>query len=260
MTKKLPKIFLIIPIFILVLFLNPIDSIFAKNTEGIDIPEKDGIYNVPGHPELKVRVFVHKANPRPNPQPLLQCGLSDLGSSAVVDSAGWKLPTNWTYNLNPSSVPSSVGSENLVTMVNNAFEEWTTAINNKVTIIKGSDTSINRKGLDGKNIITWGRASGSALGVTYIWYNPTTKVVTELDTIMNQKFIWMWSGGGTDCAYTNSYDAQNILIHELGHWFGLDDEYTSNYENNTMYGYGSKMEVSKNTLTIGDINGIKAIY
>ena len=71
----------------------------------------------------------------------------------------------------------------------------------------------------------------------------------------------MWSQMATDCAYIESYDAQNILTHEIGHWFGLDDEYdATNYQNATMYGYGSKTEVKKNTLTDGDINGLRAIY
>ena len=77
---------------------------------------------------------------------------------------------------------------------------------------------------------------------------------------MNKAYVWTWSGGTTDCAYTESYDAQNILTHEIGHWFGLDDEYTDEYIENTMYGYGSKWEVKKNTLTTGDINGLQAIY
>ncbi len=79
---------------------------------------------------------------------------------------------------------------------------------------------------------------------------------------MNQKFSWKWSDQSVhqDCAYSNSYDAQDILTHELGHWVGLDDEYTSDFANNTMYGYGSQQEVKKDTLTTGDITAATAIY
>lgn len=79
---------------------------------------------------------------------------------------------------------------------------------------------------------------------------------------MNEKSSWNWANQNTNllCGWTNVYDAQNILTHELGHWFGLDDHLTANYQNNTMYGYGSKGEVKKDTLTQGDIDGINAIY
>lgn len=234
---------------------------FAKNDKNSDIPEENGTYDVPGHPEMKVRVFVHNIKPgKPvPPAPTLQCKLDDLDSQAVVDSAGWKLPNSWTYNLNPYSVPSSVDGKNLATIADNSFSVWTAAIHNKINISKGTDTPITQKGYDGKNIITWGMAPGSALAITYIWYNPITQEVKEVDTIMNQKFFWMWSGLAT-CAYTNSYDAQSILTHELGHWFGLDDEYTLAYVNNTMYGYGSKGDAKADTLTTGDIDGAKDIY
>ena len=59
----------------------------------------------------------------------------------------------------------------------------------------------------------------------------------------------------------NAYDAQEILTHELGHWMGLGDMYdAANYQNATMYGYGSKAEVKKDTLSTGDISGIGVIY
>ena len=254
------KFFAILTILIIILGVSS-SLVLAKNDKNGDIPEEDGIYDVPGHPDLKVRVFVHKTKPGPTPQPTLQCNLPDPASEAVVDSAGWKLPTttNWTYNLNLSSVPSSVGQTNLLTIATNSFKVWTDAINNQVTLIRGQDTTVSQKKFDKKNIIAWGAAPSSALGVTYIWYYPSTGLVAEVDTIMNKNYFWMWSGIST-CAYTNSYDAQSILTHELGHWFGLDDEYTSEYINNTMYGYGFKGDAKGDTLTYGDMLGVNAIY
>jgi len=256
MTKKIFTISTIILVIVIGVSFN---LVLAKNDKNSDIPEQNGTYDVPGHPELKVRVFVHKAKPSPSPTPVWQCGLSDLDSSAVVDAAGWKLPSNWTYNLNPANVPALIGSANWPIIAGNSFNVWGKAISNKVNVTRGVNATIARQSLDGKNIVAWGTASGPTLGVTYIWYNKITRLVVELDTIMNKKFIWTWSGVST-CAYTNSYDAQSILTHELGHWFGLDDEYDSKYINNTMYGYGFKGDAKADTLTAGDIDGVEAIY
>jgi len=255
------KIFIFLLTISVIIFGFSLNSVLAKNDKRAgDIPEEDGIYNVPGHPELKVRVFVHKTGAgKPAPTPVRQCGLLDPDSLAVVDSAGWKLPVNFIYNLNPNNVPVLVDSANWPLIAENSFSVWENEISKKVNVTRGADTTIARKGLDGKNIVAWGSASGSTLGVTYIWYYPSTGEVVELDTIMNIKFVWTWSGIST-CAYTNSYDAQSILTHELGHWFGLDDEYTAKYQNNTMYGYGYPGDAKADTLTTGDINGVKAIY
>lgn len=230
-----------------------------------EVATEDGVYDVAGHPELKVRVFVYKAKPAPSPVLTLSCNLSDPPSTAVDAPAGWTLPSSWTYNLNSSSVPASVGGNYLPTIASNAFSAWTSALGGKVTVSKGANTSATRAVRDYQNIIAWGRTSGSALAVTYTWYNTTTKKAVEIDTIMNLKFPWAWSdpaswGSQPTCAYNNVYDAQNILTHELGHTFGLDDHYTSSYANNTMYGYGSKTETKKNTLTQGDIAGVQALY
>lgn len=166
-----------------------------------------------------------------------------------------------------------MGSGNLVKIVNNSFGAWTEAITSggrvAPVISNGGITTINRARFDGQNVITWGRTSGTALGVTYIWYYTTTYKVAEVDTVMNQKFSWAWSDPSTwpsdpqndTCAYANVYDAQNIMVHEIGHWYGLDDEYdAASYAHNTMYGYGSKKETKKDTLTTGDITGINKIY
>lgn len=223
------------------------------------IPEKNGLYDDPDHPGVKVRVFAHPERPTKTESDILVCNLSDPDSSAAVPGAGWKLPASWTYNLNPGSVPSSVGSANLATIAANSFSDWATAANNSVSVIRGSNTTVSRQAYDQKNIVAWGRLNGSALGITYIRYYPSTGQVVDIDTIMNKKFSWKWSGSNS-CADSSVYDAENILTHEFGHSFGLDDVYSATYVDNTMYGYGSKGEVKKNTLTTGDIAGAAALY
>lgn len=245
----------------------------AKAENSKDLPEQEGEYDVPGHPKLKLRVFVYRPEkphspgkplPTPTPTPAEVCQ-ADSASDNQGGLTGWRLKEGaTTYRLNLGSVPSSVGGTNLITIAARSFNAWqsTTDLASSIYFSEGSPTSISKASFDGQNIITWGRASGSALAVTYTWYNRETREVIENDTIMNLKFPWAWFNN-TDtnlCAYSGYYDAQNILTHELGHWVGLNDEYTEPFVHNTMYGYGSKNEVKKNTLTQGDIQATNAIY
>lgn len=222
-------------------------------------PEEEGIYDVPGYPGLKVRVFIHREKRDKWPTFEFKCGLSDPDSEEVVDSTSWKLTENKTYNLNLASVPLSVGQNNLSQIAENASNEWERAINYKIMLTRGEDTNISKAFFDGKNVIAWGRLKTNALALTYVWYDSKTGGVKEVDTIFNLKHPWKWSGTST-CAWTNAYDVQAVLTHEFGHWFGLDDEYDEKYLNNTMYGYGFKGDAKADTLTTGDILGIKNIY
>lgn len=250
-------------LFLLLALAIPVAGVRAKDqgfTNDTFLPEESGDYLVAGHPGLKLRVFVYHVRPDKGgaqPAPSLTCNLTDSNSSAVVPGAGWTLPANWSYSLNLNSVPSTVGSDKLAAITANAFSAWSSQVGNKVTVTRANDTTVSRAVRDGQNIVTWGRTSGSALAVSYIWYQNGEAL--EVDTIFNNKFTWYWSNS-TTCAYGGVYDAQNILTHELGHTFGLNDTYTLDYADNTMYGYGSKTEVKKNTLTTGDINGLKTIY
>jgi hypothetical protein len=246
----------------------------AKDTqasENNNLPEEEGTYDVPGHPKLKLKVFVYhpgkpstsgKPIPTPTPPTAQTCSLDDPDSTNKDGLTGWHLPSGThVYRLNKGSVPSTVGATNFSMIAANSFDAWVgTDVGRKVTFIEGSETRVNRATFDNQNIITWGRTSGSALAVNYTWYNQITGEAVENDTIFNSSYPWAWSGGDITCAYIGFYDAQDILTHELGHRMGLDDELSGSYTNNTMYGYGAKEEVKKNTLTTGDISAVNSIY
>lgn len=238
-----------------------------------DLPEENGEYAVLGHPELRLRVFSHptrdnhpgkpeRPSPTPTPLPVLNCTLSDPKSDAVNGVTGWHLPSEFRYYINPESVPASVGPQNLAAIADNSINVWTSQVN--VNAIPAGTTTQTRARYDGQNIIAWGRSQSGTLGITYTWYYTSTGLVAESDTIMNKLYSWTWSDpqswDGLICAYDSSYDAQNIMTHELGHWFGVDDEYGIEFENNTMYGYGDVAETKKDTLTNGDIFSVKNIY
>lgn len=228
-----------------------VPSVYAKPVE---IPEVNGDYQDPENIHQRVRVFVDKV--KDTSVESLVC--VDNGSDAVVGPTGWKLPGNVVYKLNLSTVPSGVGSANWTLISEKSFAVWSLATNGAINFTRGADTRANKQAGDGQNILAWGRTNGNALAVTYTRYNTITKQVVDVDTIMNQKFAWTWADNA--CGVVNTYDAQNILTHELGHWMGLNDHYTAGYVENTMYGYGAKAETKKNTLTNGDVVGVKSLY
>lgn len=251
----------------------------AKNEADYALPETEGVYDVPGNPHMKLRVFVYHAKPedvekeakggKPAPAaPTETCAptfQADPNSSSAVSAAGWKLPAFWQYRVNPDSAPASVGAGNAEKLILNGYNEWQNILGSKVAFSRGANTAVSGARQDSQNIVAWGRTSGTALAVTYTWYIPSTGQAVEIDTIMNKKFTWYWSDplswpAGQTCAYSGVYDAQNILTHELGHTVGLNDHYTGDYADNTMFGYGSKGETKKNTLTAGDIAGAQMIY
>jgi hypothetical protein len=55
-------------------------------------------------------------------------------------------------------------------------------------------------------------------------------------------------------------DVQNIMTHEFGHWCGLADLYADKDYWLTMYGYSNYGETYKQTLGLGDILGLRAVY
>jgi len=254
-------------------------ALSSNDEDASVLPNKEGVYKVPGKPNLRLRVFIYhgkdevrdfaKPSSKPSPvTPALICNsisTIDQDSLSLVKSAGWIIPSSWTYRVNTTSAPSSVGSSAVGNIVLNSYKVWADAVSNKVSFLRGADTSTTVAQMDKQNIVTWGKTSPTALAVSYIWYDSISGIALEIDTIFNKSFTWYWSNPttwpvGQACAYKGVYDAQNILTHEFGHTLGLSDEYTSEFINNTMYGYGSVSEIKKNTLSTGDIFSVSSLY
>ncbi len=241
----------------------PISYAYAQ--KGVDdLPEVAGDYAVEGKKDLRVRVFVHphkeKDAFKSSPVTLAAC-TPDVESSATVGLAGWHLPSGATaYRVNYSTVPSSVGTLSAKTAIANVFSTWDNEIV-AVSFTEGSQTSVTRAKLDGQNAVFWNRLSSSTLAVTYVWYNTTSQEAVEIDMVYNKRHPWKYTPyTNSACGDLNSYDVQNIGTHEVGHWMGLDDMYGSSDVDVTMYGYGEKGELKKDTLTTGDINAVKVLY
>jgi len=105
---------------------------------------------------------------------------------------------------------------------------------------------------DNYNVVAWGAYRAGVIAVTYIWYSGDE--ILETDTKMNTFYKWSLSGEA------GKMDVQNIMTHEFGHWCGLDDLYADKDYWLTMYGYSNYGETYKQTLGLGDILGLQAVY
>lgn len=248
----------------LVLLFSLITPAFAQGLDS-EFPEQEGDYADPKRPGMRVRVFVHQPKHQPKQplqpivsKPVPDCLVDDPDSTAVAPLTGWHLPSTFTYTLNPGSAPRRVGAVNLATIASNSFSQWTNTVPGKVTITRNPfNTTTSIAKYDGKNIIAWGRVQALAVTTTWYWADG---LVAESDTTFNRRYPWYWNAANSACTDVNSYDAQDVLTHELGHWMGLGDSYDAAFVNNTMYGYGAKGEVKKSTLTTGDKQGVQAVY
>jgi len=168
------------------------------------------------------------------------------------------------YRINPSDAPSGAGAA-----VKSSFQTWEDEENSSMDFkYLGAATSVGSN-LDYQNVVSWQDITSQypgAIAVTVVWYYRGSKEIADVDTVMNSGSGFDWSVNTcTDdkCekpANVSSYDVQNIMTHEAGHWLMLLDLYQWKTQKLTMYGYGAKGELQKRTLGLGDELGIDRIY
>jgi hypothetical protein len=227
--------------------------------QGIATEEEfdDATPDPPLPPGISERVFIHL--PRTyKPNHLGTCTVTN-SDPATYGLAGWRLPDGGiTWKLSSKTVPSSVGST-AHDAITAAFATWASADADKV-FIYGGPTAVTRRGLDYTNAVLWGKVSGNAIAVTYVRYYTATGIVADVDLVFNNRLPWAVFTGTGDCMSSpDAYDVQNIAVHEIGHWVGLDDRYSSNEKDLTMYGYGAGRELKKRSLATGDWTGANTV-
>jgi hypothetical protein len=163
-----------------------------------------------------------------------------------------------------------------------SFNTWTNASNNKINFNYIDSTSSDAGYVDGLNVISWADISSqypNAIALTSIWYYRQSREIVEVDTQMNAGFVWSCTVSDvtndlsqpaikdtsryddpTNEGILGTYDVQNIMTHEAGHWIMLNDLYNNKDGDLTMYGYGSPGELKKVTLGYGDELGIESAY
>jgi hypothetical protein len=112
---------------------------------------------------------------------------------------------------------------------------------------------------DGKNEVLFGDAPPGAIAMTVVWGvfrgPPFARGLVEWDQVYDEvDFNWSFTGD------SGTMDFESIVTHELGHTFGLDDQYQDSCIHVTMYGYASEGETNKRVLENEDIAGILELY
>jgi len=152
-------------------------------------------------------------------------------------------------------------SPDVVAAVKAAFETW----DDQVTVELFDDNAemiskVAGNRYDGKNVLSWGALRPGIVAVCYVWYYSGSLEIVEFGIVFNKLYAWGIDPDGEGPTTINAFDIQNVATHEAGHTLSLNDLYMSEASELTMYGYTSIGETKKQSLGLGDKNGVQYIY
>lgn len=217
-----------------------------------------------GPPDLDRIVFIHSRNHDAKPT-----DGKPSKTPALYSYSRYRWPTAAIpYYYNDANSPVA----NALEGIQAAFGAWNDTDSSVVfsyqtttSALPGVDVSFP----DYQNVVGWAVLDPGTIGLTIIWSNSRTKVVVDVDTVLNLHSSYAWSQTVVvdapdllQLTDTDAYDVdvQAIMTHEAGHWLVLNDLYTSSAGDQTMYGYASDRELKKRSLESGDIAGVIKIY
>lgn len=196
--------------------------------------------------------FVHYAKPDSPPG-------KDKPTKPSKDACYKLLGVKWkalpaSYVINPAN-PDGLTEEFVTSAIMTGAEAWDDVTSAEL-ISGGIDYAAQYGVQDYVNAVVFGAyPEPNAIAVTSIWFTRRGKQIVEFDMIFNTNFAW-----GDGEAVPSLMDLQNIATHEFGHGVGMDDIYTSECSEVTMYGYSNYGDIIKRTLEQSDITGLQSMY
>lgn len=191
---------------------------------------------------------------------LLVLGLSLLGGDAHAYTMN-KTPSGKSIIWCKSSVVVYVDTTHVkhvpgvVDAVRAAYATWNSyGVPTKVRVV-AVNKRLKADSQDDKNIVRWERGEWkwayNRVAKTVWRASSKTGCLKEADIILNAKaFTW---GVLSKKAKVFHYDVQNVVAHEVGHFFGLDHSADNTA---TMYPTTPQGETDKRSLEKDDLNGI----
>lgn len=128
-------------------------------------------------------------------------------------------------------------------IINAAFLEW-----RDIDGAYPPNITLHRDAVGINNISVSNNKSSNDLAITYIEYDDRGIVLSASIEVNNYNGKF---------SHPNKYDFQNVMTHEVGHFFGLNE---SPDPNSSMYAYSSVGETLKRTLSEDDEMGMKFLY
>jgi hypothetical protein len=177
----------------------------------------------------------------------------------LARGAKWKtLPVN--YVIDPDN-PDGLTEEFITSAIHAGAEEWDNHTSAELfgTYSIDYNASWDSDQPDGRNELVFGDyPEEGVIAVTVVWGYfsgpPSLREIKEFDVLFDTDFTW------GDATIDPVMDLQNIATHEIGHGAGLDDLYSTDCSEQTMYGYSDYGETKKRDLASGDIAGIQELY
>jgi predicted Zn-dependent protease len=156
------------------------------------------------------------------------------------------------YYVNTDNV--HIASEKALADIEAGASAWTTASGKAVLSCAGS-TTISTVAKDNTNAVFFSNtSSGSAIAVTYYWYQKRTRVMLEFDMYFFEAAWDFHSLTAGDSCYEGFY-YETIATHEFGHAIGIDHNRCTD---SIMYPYASYCET--NTVTADDLACLGKLY
>lgn len=224
----------------------------------VTVTTRTGVRELPPEDSTRLRIIVHEERPGHRLR-RFECQVTANDQAELFALAGWHLPAvEFPYVVNASKAPAAIRAQ-VDAALAAATATWSAADAEKQLVHAGTST-VSRPRYDGQNVVLWRALSRRTIAAAYIWYDPTSSEVLDADMVFNTRVPWAVTAGGGDCAGDpQAYDLQAVATHELGHWIGLDDLYTADAVDLTMFGIVTAGELKKATLGTGDALGARAV-